>query len=90
MKVNRLIAIASLLFTFAAPFVAKSVAAPTETCPVCKMPMPTTKTGIYTVPLLVNGKKFYCCSMCPAGKKAAAYSKMHHGNLMKVVTKPAM
>jgi hypothetical protein len=87
MKVYRLIAVACLLFTAGFPLVAKSVAASTETCPACKMPMPMKMTGMYTSPLYVNGKKYYCCSACPAGKKAAAYAKSHHGKLLMVTTK---
>ena len=48
-------------------------------CPVCHMPMTTTKTSVNTEALLVHGKKYYCCSMCAAGKKAAAYDKAHPG-----------
>jgi hypothetical protein len=59
---------------FAGPSPSPSPAAKapaTLACPACKMPMPTKKTGIYTVPEKINGKTYYCCSACPIGKAGA-------------------
>lgn len=44
-------------------------------CPACGMPMPTHKTATMTVPVKINGKTYYCCSQCPAGKAHMKSSK---------------
>jgi YHS domain-containing protein len=44
-------------------------------CPACGMMMPTHKTATMDVPVKINGKTYYCCSKCAAGK--AALAKMH-------------
>lgn len=54
----------------------KVAAAATLKCPACHMPMPMKKNAMMTVPVKVGKKTYYCCPMCPAGKKAAAGS-MH-------------
>jgi hypothetical protein len=50
----------------------KKVASATLKCPACGMPMPMKKSAMMTVPVKVGKKTYYCCPMCPAGKKAAA------------------
>jgi hypothetical protein len=86
MKISKILAITGMLISFASPIVAAN-AAPTTSipCPVCKMPMTTTKQGINTAALLVHGKKYYCCTMCSAGKAAAAYDKTHKGKIFVAV-----
>jgi len=54
----------------------KKMASATLKCPACHMPMPMKKNAMMTVPVKVGKKTYYCCPMCPAGKKAAAGS-MH-------------
>ncbi len=82
MKSNRMLAFAVLLFATALPFsAAKASTMATLPCPVCHMPMTKMKTAMNPVPLMVHGKKWFCCSGCAAGKAAAAFEKKHHGKV---------
>ena len=54
------------------PMAKKHMAMATLKCPSCGMPMPMKKTAKMTVPVKVGKKTYYCCPMCPSGKKAAA------------------
>jgi RNase P subunit RPR2 len=69
--------VAALLLgaVFAGPAMAKPM-----TCPACKMPMPTKKTAMMTVPVYSKADKtvYYCCPQCAAGKAATKYMKIHH------------
>jgi predicted nucleic acid-binding Zn ribbon protein len=47
------------------------MSAKTLKCPSCGMPMPMHKTAEMTVPIKIKGATYYCCAMCPSGKKAA-------------------
>jgi len=49
----------------------KKMASATLKCPSCHMPMPMKKSAMMTVPVKVGKKTYYCCPMCPSGKKAA-------------------
>lgn len=54
----------------------KKMASATLKCPSCGMPMPLKKNATMTVPVKVGKKTYYCCPMCPSGKKAAAAMHM--------------
>jgi hypothetical protein len=82
MKFQKIFTIAGLLLLTALPVVASAnTMSTTLSCPVCHMPMTPVKTSVNTVPLLVHGKKWYCCAFCGAGKSAASYEKAHKGKL---------
>jgi hypothetical protein len=88
MKINRVLSTAAILLALtSAPLTAlqassmSSMGAQTLKCPACGMPMTKHKTAMMTSALMVHGQKWYCCPMCPVGKKAAEYDKSHPGHI---------
>jgi hypothetical protein len=86
MKIIQIVAVAAILFAATLTYASagtkmapKSKMAASISCPVCHMPMTTTKTATNVAALMVHGKKYYCCSMCAAGKAALKYDKAHPG-----------
>src|SRR5690242_13650407 len=63
----------------AAPAKSTKAASATLKCPACGMPMGATKSASAPTPIKIDGKVYYCCSGCPAGQKAVAYSKANKG-----------
>ncbi len=84
-KIAPFVAVLALSVASALPVTASPATAPL-TCPACKMPMPTAKAAGFTSLVTVNGKKYYCCTKCPIGIKAAAYAKTHKGKPYIVAT----
>ena len=53
------------------PKPAVKTAVKTMKCPYRGMTMTTTRTAAMPVAVKIKGVTYYCCSTCPAGKKAA-------------------
>jgi hypothetical protein len=90
MKGYRVLATAGLLIsmTFVVPIAKANTMMSSMTsvkCPACGMQMTSMKTSTNTVPLLIHGKKYFCCAMCANGKKAASYDKAHPGKTFVAV-----
>jgi len=73
----------------AAPAKPAKPSSATLKCPACGMPMATAKSASAPTPIKIDGKVYYCCSGCPSGQKAVAYSKANKGAVMSITTKAA-